>query len=73
MARSKIRTTLPELRIDGELTIRELSADPADPAEGSCVIWMSDGTGTGDDGDILVKVTAGGSTITATLVDFSEV
>lgn len=59
--------------IDGTFTFTEKSADPADPAEGSYVIWMSDGTGTGDDGDILVKITAGGSTKTATLVDFSTV
>ena len=34
-------------------------------------IWMSNGNGTGDDGDILIKITAGGSTKTVTLVDFS--
>lgn len=51
----------------------ELSADPSDPAEGNYVIWMSDGTGTGDDGDILIKITAGGVTKTTTLVDFSAV
>ena len=62
-----------ELHVNGALTLSEKSADPSDPAEGSCVIWMSDGTGTGDDGDVLIKVTAGGSTKTATLVDFSEV
>ena len=35
-------------------------------------MWMSDGTGTGDDGDILIKIQAGGETKTFTLVDFSE-
>ncbi|MCP3681688.1 MAG: hypothetical protein GY861_03265 [bacterium] len=50
---------------------RELSADPDNPAEGSHVIWQSDGTGSGDDGDILMKITAGGSTKTVTLVNFS--
>jgi len=34
-------------------------------------MWMSDGTGAGDDGDIMMKITAGGSTKTATLADFS--
>jgi hypothetical protein len=52
---------------------QELSADPANPAEGSHVIWQSDGTGAGDDGDIMVKITAGGVTKTATLIDFSGV
>lgn len=53
------------------ITGTELSADPADPAEGSFVVWQSDGTGTGDDGDWLIKLTAGGVTKTATLADFS--
>lgn len=50
---------------------QELSADPSDPAEGMHVLWQSDGTGSGDDGDILIKITAGGVTKTVTLVDFS--
>ena len=56
-----------------ELALTEKSADPSNPAEGESVIWQSDGTGTGDDGDILIKITAGGVTKTATLVDFSAV
>ena len=59
--------------IEGAFTYTEKSADPANPPEGSYTIWMSDGTGTGDDGDILIKITAGGATKTATLVDFSAV
>jgi hypothetical protein len=51
----------------------ERDADPTDPDEGQFVIWMSDGTGSGDDGDIMIKITAGGVTKTATLVDFSTV
>lgn len=57
----------------GILSGGERSADPADPAEGRYVIWMSDGTGTGDDGDVLLKVTAGGSTKTVILMDFSRI
>lgn len=53
------------------LNLQELSADPADPPEGTYTQWMSDGTGSGDDGDIMVKITAGGVTKTATLIDFS--
>jgi len=49
----------------------ERSTDPADPAEGQAVLWQSDGTGTGDDGDWMVKITAGGTTKTTTLIDFS--
>ena len=59
--------------VEGFFTFTEKSADPADPAEGSHVMWQSDGTGAGADGDILVKITAGGVTKTATLVDFSAV
>lgn len=51
----------------------ELSSDPADPAEGQSVMWQSDGNGSGDDGDIMMKITAGGVTKTVTLVDFSAV
>lgn len=57
----------------GALAGKELSADPSDPAEGEFVVWMSDGTGSGDDGDIMLKITAGAVTKTVTLVDFSAV
>ena len=59
--------------LEGPLTLQELSADPDDPDEGHTVIWMSDGTGSGDDGDIMVKITAGGTTKTYTVVDFSSI
>lgn len=61
------------LRISGYLSFDELSADPANPPEGQSVMWQSDGTGAGDDGDIMMKITAGGSTKTTTLVDFSAI
>lgn len=54
-------------QVTGAYSGKELSVDPADPAEGEYVLWMSDGTGTGDDGDILVKSTAGGLTETTNL------
>ena len=53
--------------------LQEQSADPSDPPEGMSVIWQSDGTGAGDDGDIKIKITAGGSTKTGTLIDFSGI
>ena len=71
--------TFANLTLTGDMTVAgyigggEKSADPADPAEGRYVIWQSDGTGSGDDGDIMIKVSAGGATKTATLVDFSAV
>lgn len=56
-----------------QVAFREVSTDPVDPDEGQSVLWQSDGTGTGDDGDIMMKITAGGVTKTVTLVDFSAV
>lgn len=53
------------------ILLTEKSADPDDPAEGKTVIWQSDGTGSGDDGDIMLKITAASVTKTITLVDYS--
>jgi len=53
------------------LRLVERSADPAAPPEGQAYLFLSNGTGSGDDGDIMVKITAGGVTKTGTLVDFS--
>ena len=60
-----------ETTLEGPLKIRERSYDPDDPSEGETVIWMSNGEGSGSDGDIMIKITSGGVTKTATLVDFS--
>lgn len=48
---------------------KAVDGDPV--LEGQSMIWQSDGTGSGDDGDIMIKITAGGTTKTITLVDFS--
>jgi hypothetical protein len=66
------------LQVDGSvaldyLALTERSSDPPDPAEGRSFLWQSDGTGSGDDGDIMIKITAGGVTKTATLIDFSTI
>jgi len=62
-----------ERTLEGKFQVQELSADPADPPEGHWVTWMSDGAGSGDDGDIMVKIKAGGVVKTTTLVDFSAI
>ena len=59
------------ISFSGGLVIKERSADPVDPAEGETVIWMSDGTGIGDDGDVMIKGTAGAVTKYNTLSDHS--
>jgi hypothetical protein len=43
----------------------ERAEDPDDPLEGTTVLWMTSG------GDLKAKVTVGGVTKTATIVDFS--
>lgn len=70
-----IGATRPDylFELGGEFALNELSADPSDPDEGKSVLWQSDGTGSGDDGDIMIKITAGGVTKTTTLIDFSAV
>jgi hypothetical protein len=65
-----VGTTTPESRLHvdgGALTMTELSADPTNPAEGNTALWVSDGTGTGRDGDIMAKISHGGSTTTKAL------
>ena len=55
-----------------QYSLSESSSDPADPAEGNAVIWMSDGTASGEDGDIITKIKAGGVVKRFTLVDFTS-
>lgn len=58
----------------GSVTRRALSSDPSDPSANQHTIWQSDGTGTGDDGDIMIKITdSGGTTKTAKLADFTSI
>ena len=57
----------------GGIGVRASTAEPADPADGNMSIWLSDGTGLGDEGDVMVKITVGGVTKTATLIDFSAI
>ena len=49
----------------------EHSSDPTEPAEGEYKIWMSDGSGKGDDGDVMIASKAGGTTNYGTLFDHS--
>jgi hypothetical protein len=53
------------------IRLLERTSDPAKPAEGNMVVWMSDGTGLGDDGDVIIASTAGGVTNYAILFDHS--
>jgi hypothetical protein len=57
----------------GAITQSSSAADPADPSAGDSVQWLSDGTGSGDAGDVMVKINVGGTTKTATLIDYSAI
>tara|TARA_R110002167_G_scaffold61913_4_gene174905 strand:- start:10739 stop:12631 length:1893 start_codon:yes stop_codon:yes gene_type:complete len=66
-----------DFRVEGHSRIQglgmfALSADP-DPApvDGEMQIWLSDGTESGDAGDVMLKIRIGTTTKTITLVDFS--
>lgn len=59
--------------MSGDIILAERSSDPSNPAEGQWVCWMSDGVGSGADGDVLCKITAAAATKTITLFDFSAV
>lgn len=62
------------LSFDAALTLLERAADPAEPAEGECVVWMSDGTSdqTGvADGDLVVASKVGGVTKVTIIHDHS--
>ena len=48
-----------------------LSADPTDPDPGNFIMWVSDGTESGDAGDVMMKINVGGSTKAITLIDYS--
>lgn len=61
---------------DNVLVGNALSFDPPDPPPGGggYVIWQSNGTGLGDDGDIMIKITNTDNEVKVyTLVDFSEI
>jgi len=60
------------VQINNVLKIIERSSDPSEPSEGETIIWMSDGTGKGDDGDVIIAVKANGVTRYGTLFDHSS-
>jgi hypothetical protein len=60
---------------NGAIELEDLSADPSDPANGFCRIWQSDGTESGNDGDLMTKITdSAGTTTTGTfpLIESNE-
>jgi len=68
-----IGTTAPDtlLHNAGAYTQEPLSSDPADPDAGNSVQWVSSGVGSGDAGDVMMKINVGGTTKVITLIDYS--
>jgi hypothetical protein len=68
-----IGTTDPDSKLHntGAYTQGSLSSDPADPDVGDTVQWVSDGTASGDAGDVMMKINVGGTVKTVTIVDYS--
>ena len=63
---------LPDAYLPNGLPLVAISADPDNPAAGEAVMWQSDGTGTGDTGDIMMKITRSPTKATyAVSADFS--
>lgn len=59
--------------INGVMTLRA-SPEPSNPATSRGVLWISNGTGYGDDGDLVAKITDSlGVTKSTTIVDFSVI
>jgi hypothetical protein len=55
--------------VTGGLELNE-SSEPADPADGKCILWFSNGTGAGNDGDLMLKKTVGG-VVTTNSIDIT--
>lgn len=56
---------------DTTYTVVRMSGNPSAPSEGQAVVWLSDGVGHGDAGDLMIAVTQGGVTRWGTLFDHS--
>ncbi len=54
------------------LPILSTSGDPAKPAVGASVLWVSDGSGLGNDGDLLIATNIAGTVKYKIIVDFSS-
>jgi len=54
----------------GKHTLSQI-AEPGDPADNTAILWLSDSTGAGDEGDLMCKITEGGGTSTFTIADYS--
>ena len=58
-------------RLSGALRLLSTQAEPTDPAASGAVLWLSNGTGAGDAGDLMIKINIGSVVKTGTIVDYS--
>lgn len=73
---TKMRQTFADsiIALEEAINTPARNSDPDDPKPGNYVIWLSDGTASGDDGDIMCKITnSSGVTKMTTLIDFSAI
>ena len=61
----------PHIGISHYLKIRQRISNPIKPDNNETIIWLGDGSGLGDNGDILMATTIGGTTRYITLFDYS--
>jgi len=70
-----VGTSSPSTKVHntGAYTQESLSKDPADPDPSRVVKWMSDGSDSGSDGDLMAKITdSSGTTKLVTIVSFAN-
>ncbi|KKN28534.1 hypothetical protein LCGC14_0853310 [marine sediment metagenome] len=63
--------TVTQDHVDRGIDTLTQAAEPGDPADNNAVFWLSNGTGAGDAGDFMCKITEGGGTTTFTIADYS--
>lgn len=63
--------TVTQDYVDRDTHTLTQAAEPGDPADNQAVLWVSNGTGFGDTGDFVCKITEGGGTTDFTIADYS--
>lgn len=63
--------TISQDHVDRDRDTLTQAAEPGDPADNTAVFWCSSGTGAGDAGDFMCKITEGGGTTTFTIADYT--
>ena len=54
------------------INIRQQNSDPEKPSEGKGIIWLSDGAGIGNPGDLMIASTIDGETRYNRLFDYNN-